>query len=389
MAELRLRGRGHPSIRATHANTFELTPDADIGSAATCVVGVGYLPVPSAAAIAGAVRLELTVGPHSVTVHAVGNPRWVPGGPAVVRRSGVRLPNTLATDADLASSDLPRDLVTALADPAASVELTVTPVPGPATVVLLWASQVCPPGCGCRLSVEAPAATLVLAEDDGAAQLLRAHGVTPSAPGAAGSPPPPLVAAVDGRPVGAGGEVGRVLVVATEDLPGRSVPELLGRTDVAVEVVGLPGAAAVAAASASRAPVVLATDGHDAGRLLRSTPAGHRLVVSCAATALPRLVRAVRQHRGGAGILLARTPYSRHERPIRYHDGLALTGDVVCCVEPGRASDGLDAAEVRLAETLLADGVPTRTVARALAELTGRSRRETYQAVLHLTATPT
>ncbi len=365
---MRLGGRGHPEIRATHAKTLEFSPDEEIGRGATCVVAVGCRPPLEARAFAGAVRLEITAGDHTVVVHALGNPLWVPGGTAIVRRSDVRLTDTIATDADLAAADLPRDLVAALADPATPVSLTVTAARSSAALVLLWA-----PASHDRLGIEAAAAALVVSEDGDTDRLLASRGLAAVRAGATD-----VRATLDGG--------GRVLVVSTDDVPGRSVVEQLGRADTTVEVTGLPGPLAVAAASASRAPLVVAT-GQDPARALRSTPADHRLVVRTPAAALDKLVRAAEQHRGATGVIVARTPYELHERPVRHHVGLALSGDVLCCFEPGVGSEGLDAAEARLARALLADGVPTRTVARAVAELTGRPRNDAYTAVLALTRT--
>lgn len=376
MTGLRLRGSGHPDIRATHANTFEFSTDQHIGPAATCVVAVGSGPVGQVPPVAGPVRLELTAGNHSAIVHAVGNPRWRPGGPAIVRRSDVRLPNTFATQADLAAADLPRELVAALADPATAVELTVTRRPRPggmAGLVLLWG-----PASPDRLEVEADAATLVVSEDTGADRLLAALEVRAVHAGDG---------ALESRVAATLDQGGRVLVVATDDEPGRTVVEHLGRGDTVVEVAGLPGPLAVAAATGSRAPLVLATSrGQDAVRALRGTPAGHRLVVRTPATGLDRLARAVTEHRGqGSGMVVARLPYELHERPVRLaSSSLPASGELLCCVEPGTGAAGLGPAELRLAATLLADGVSTRTVARAVAELAGLPRREAYAAVLDL-----
>ena len=360
---MRLCGRGHPGIRATHAKTLEFTADAEIGPGATCVVAVGSRPLSDPRPFAGPVRLELIAGGHSVVVHAIGNPLWVPGGPAIVRRSDVRLPDTIATDADLAAADLPRDLVAALTDPATTVSLTISAaLAARAGLVLLWA-----PASHDRLTVEAAAVTLVVSEDGGTDRLLAARDIRTGRADAVG-------AVLDGG--------GRVLVVSTDDVPGWSVVEHLGRADTMVEVTGLPGSLAVAAAAASRAPVVTVPGRGDAGRALRSAPADHRLVIRTPAATLDKLARAVEQHRGGAGIVVARAPY---ERPVRLGPTVNLGGsDLWCCIEPGEGSAGLGPVEVRLVEALLADGVPTRTAARAVAELAGMARRDAYAAVLDL-----
>ncbi|MDT4949808.1 MAG: hypothetical protein QOJ37_2403, partial [Pseudonocardiales bacterium] len=104
---MRLVGRGDDRIRATHTKTLELTVDAAITERATCVLAVAVHPEP-AQPLAGPVRITISAGGETFSVQALAYSGWDPAGSAVVRRSPLRLPGTLATHADAASSDLPR-----------------------------------------------------------------------------------------------------------------------------------------------------------------------------------------------------------------------------------------------------------------------------------------
>lgn len=397
---MRLLGHGHPEIRATHGKSFELVPAAEITGRATCVIAVEARPDGAAGPLAGPLRLEIRAGGQHAVVRAVGNPGWAPGGSAVIRRSAVRLPGTLATEADTAAADLPADLVAALRQPATAVELSISQdrvrPDGRAELVLLWIPAA---GVSPRLPVELAAAGLVVAEDSGARRLLADSPAPTNERVETNRMAEPGDTARIAATVTAGG---RLLVVSTEDLPGASVPGLLTEpATVAVEVAGLPGPLAVAAASSSRAPLVLAGAAPDLAGLLRQTPAGHRLVVEIPAARLPKLLELAAERRGCRSAVLARQPYWQYERPHRIRldpPGIRLDspaqlpthGTVVICLEPagtepaGTEPTTFDPAVRAMLASLLADQIPTRTAARALAELTGWPHRQAYQAVLDL-----
>lgn len=350
---MRLVGRGHPAIRATHAKTLEFTADREITARATCVVAVGVsvdgLP------LAGSVRIAIRAGGHEFELDARADSGWAPSGSAVVRRSPLRLPGTLATHASAAAADLPRDLVEALRDPATEVEVTVEPVAGPPCAVL------CATGIADRqLQAELAAADLIVAEDEAAARLV-------------------------GERVAAG-EVtvdGRVLVLAATELPGRTVADTLRHADV--ETVGLSPPLAAAAASPSRAPVLLVPAGADPKNALRTAPAATRLVVRAPAADIGRLVNLALEARGEPGAVVVQ-PFAP---PLRITAGVdpALPGkdDAYVCFDAATGAAALD-PRIRAAVTgLLADGVPTKAAASALAALTGWDRRRAYAAVLDWT----
>jgi hypothetical protein len=353
---VRLIGHGSPAIRATHAKTLELTADAEITERATCVVAVGVER--AAAPLAGPVRITISAGAEEFTLEARANPAWHPAGPAVIRRSPLRLPGTLATHASAAASDLPRPLVAALQHREARVEVTVEPIHGRPCAVLFAVDPGLPRDA--RLLAEFAAADLVVAEDDEAARMFGervGHGPV----------------SVDGR----------VLVLAVRDLPGQTV--LAALRDVEVETIGLPPTLAAAAASPSRGPLLLAPDGADPRELLRRTPAGTRLVLSCDAEQLPDLMRRAAEIRGPGGAVLVQ-PYAP---PVRIAPGgrptLPSKASVVVCFDADDGDDGEAALDPRVRaalDGLLADGVPTKTAANALAALTGWDRRRAYDTVV-------
>lgn len=351
---VRFVGRGHPAIRATHTKTLELTPDVDITARATCVIAVGTRAEP-AAPLAGPVRLVLRVGEQSCPITAHANPAWDPAGPAVIRRSPLRLPGTFATHADTASADLPRALVAALQSPDAAVEIIVAPAPTEQRTIVLFAADPSRPDDP-RLRAEVAAANVIIAEDDGARALL------PS--GAAGPPRP---------------NPGRTLVVATTDLPGARM-----RTDLngaEIEVVGLPAPLVAAAASPTPGALLLGTDG-DAAELIRTAPATARLVVSAEADDLAGLLDLAHRSRGSAGATITQ----QHTPPMRVAAGepieLPSRNRVYICFDAAGQTDALDPGVRAAIDGLLADGVSTKVTANALATLTGWDRRRAYDAVL-------
>lgn len=346
---MRFLGRGHGAIRATHAKTFELSIDAGITERATCVIAVDARPLP-AEPLAGPVRIEISAGGETFVLRALANSSWDPAGPVVIRRSPLRLPGTFATDATAASSDLPRSLVAALQAPDAVVEVVVEPEPSPSRTVVLYAVDPSHP-VDARMRAELDAADTVLAEDADARRLVGSR-------------------AVAGR---------RTLVVATRDLPGRTILDRL--RDAAVETVGMPAPFAVAAACPSRAPLVLGSDA-DPRALVRGTPSTHRLVVTVERDKLAALLQLAERERGTGLATVAQ----EFVAPVRAMPGelpdLPSRDPVHCCLHPAVGRDAIDPLARAVIAGLLADGVPTRTAAQALATLTGWDRRRAYAAIV-------
>jgi hypothetical protein len=391
-----LLGHGHPSIRATHSKTLELTADPVIGLAATCVVATGVaLAAPDGnrerAWLAGPVHIELTVGRGdadgrdesgwpSVCMAALANPDWEPGGTAVLRRGPARLASTMATHADVAAADLPRELVGLLAESRTTVRLAVTSAPasgrpdGRGQLVLLrWPNALVSHR---RLVAELAAADVVVAEDTWALRALARH-----VPATGFGPPAPAGPAE--LRVGA---AERVLVVAAGGLPGGSVRQRLAvPAGWAVETAGLTAEEAVAAVSPARGAVQLAgvVGPTELAMLLEARlPAG--LVVGVDTSLLPRALRYA--HRAG----LRTGSFAATELTVPAWwgslDAAPLTelargcagNPVWCCFDaPPERLAGVDPGP--LIALLRAAGVPAKTVAKALSAVVGLDRRELYR----------
>jgi hypothetical protein len=309
-----LRGRGHSAVRASHTKTLELTPSLDLGAGGTCVVGVGS--VVDGPPLAGAVRGELSAGGHHVLFEAIANPDWDPTGPAVVRRSEVRKPNTVATHASLAASDLPVELRRALRDPDVDVRLELVRVtPQPDRLVI---------ATGEVPVAERAAADLITQAD------------------------PPTIA-------------GRVLYL------GRPSPATLSGAPQPIEVVGYEPAAAVAAASPFGATSVHA----QVGEL-----AAHRdqaIVARIPAAEFDKVVRSARRRGRRTAAVLGRLPWVQWGELTELRPPAGVR-NVWLCLDPVPAAD----LDQRIAE-LRASGVPVKQIARELAAELGLPAREIYQ----------
>ncbi|SHG39283.1 DUF371 domain-containing protein [Streptoalloteichus hindustanus] len=367
---LLLTCRGSAEIRATHDRTLEFTTDSAISGRASCVVGVDTV-LARGGRVAGPVRITIACGGLEAEVRALASSAWLPGGRAVVRRSGLRLANTMATDADTTAADLPRELVALLARPDAAIEVRVSRDTGRwdgrGSVVLCHAGVDAD-----RLAAELAAADVVVAED-------------PEARAVAGDGENVVTGPVREQDLLEHG--GRVLVLAAEDLPGASVAGLLGEPErFAVECVGLASPLAVAAASPARGRLLVG----DRGKwreLLRSSPES-RLALRVPAASLEALFTDAERLRGTRTAALAGATAAASEQP-RW-GGLATlladaprSGDVVCCLDPTPGSGEGDEPEADPVVTaLLEQGVPARTVAMALAQRPGWTRKTAYDFVL-------
>jgi hypothetical protein len=351
--EVRLVGSGHPAIRATHHKTLELAADVDITERATCVIAVSTAGADTA--VAGDIRVTVRVGADSFTLTARGNSSWQPGEAAVIRRSPVRPPGTFATHATAAASDLPRTLVAALQRPDAQVTVDVAPLPGRLCAVL-FAVDV-DRRHDPRLAAELAAAEVIVAEDETAARLI----------GTRVSAAPTEV-------------TGRTLVLAATELPGATVVDALGSTDV--ETVGLPPALAAAAAFPARGPVLLAPADGDVTALLRDAPAAARLVVAVPADQVMAVLRRAAEVRGAERAVIVQGSAA----PVLVGTDVPVdlwgAEPAHVCFGPGPAASELDPRVRAAVDALLQEDVPTRVAARALAELSGWSRRAAYDYLL-------
>jgi hypothetical protein len=359
---VRFTAQGHAAVRATHAKTLELTAEQTITGRATCVVGVAArLPD---RAVAGPVRITLSVEGESVSWQALGNSAWWPaGGSAVIRRSRQRLPDTFATDAELAAADLPRALVRALTEPAATLSVLVERLP--ASTGTLVRCRLAGTGPD-RLLAEAAAADAVLAEDPTARSWLATAGIEIL----------PYKAAESYLVAG-----GRVLAVGGTEIA--DLGQLLTAAGT-VEVLGMPAEQAVSAAASDTTSAVLHAErirSRDLPALAAANPAV-ALVLRCPADRLPRLLAELGRERSGLVLASLDDP----ERPLRGElADLALPerGELACRVAAlpaTNAGSSIDPAE--LVRRLLAESVTPRSIALALASLPGWSRRSAYDFVL-------
>jgi hypothetical protein len=352
-----LTARGHPDVTGRHAKTLELTAAPEITARASCVVGVAAALPPDLTALRGKVRLDLAVGRLSASVTGEVNPAYAPGDALIVRRSDVLDPDTFLVNASGAAADLPRDLVAALADPAAVVSVTAAETAPPDPVVLVLGSGPVPP------DVAALAASAEVVVD-----------LT-----GAGAPPPPVPLPgrrVHGWPAALEGVrtavvLGSPGVVPVEALPRRRVvtwppaypgAELLLAAGVPTAPIvqggPLPGRAdALRALAAAPYPVVVGTDG-DGLAALRAALPGRTVLLPDPAV--------------GWGTGAVRVPPGAEADPA----GLRRAPALVLLPPPGEPHPlGTDAAT--LARLLRGAGVSGRTAAGLLAAL-GVARKDAY-----------
>lgn len=362
---LAVTGHGHPAVRATHGKTFELTADADLTERGTCILAVAadLAALRAGPALAGPVRITLTVGDHAGTVAAVANPFAAPGRRLVVRRSEHAGPDTLAGLADRGAADLDARLLAAL--------------PDPATVVRLEAVE----------AGERPVDNALLA-------------VVP-----AGTAPPPGTAWATGDDAADRLGNGDHLALAAEPsgLDRRGAELVTAAADLGATVAVAPGPWHVP-------PVLVAagvaTPAHlDAGLLTGSSRAEAALVA--AAAHLPTAARCEGRHLAAVRARLAAHlgpdravavgPHPLH--PYRPLDRGRLGGPApavagkatvaIAIAAPPGAERATSADVDRIVALLAAGGVPVRSLAAALAATTGWSRQRSYDHVLQLRGTGT
>ena len=124
-----IRATGHPNIRATHRNTFEITKESHLTPRGDCIVGVnaeigiseipqeikGYLSLQKPVTL----TLELPEYGLKEVVRAIGaNSSFNHPTDIVVRKSSYVCGRTLAIRADKAAADFSREFVELLRDKA-------------------------------------------------------------------------------------------------------------------------------------------------------------------------------------------------------------------------------------------------------------------------------
>lgn len=138
MTPIRLTAAGHPAVTGRHDKTLELTAADSITARATCIVAVSADPLPGdLPLLRERVRLTLSAGGVSAAVDGEVNPGWHSAESLIVRRSGALDPDTYLVNATAAAADLPAELLAALRDPGATIEVTAEEMETPAAVVLV------------------------------------------------------------------------------------------------------------------------------------------------------------------------------------------------------------------------------------------------------------
>jgi uncharacterized protein len=128
---------GHPAILSTHPKTIEITKESHLSSKGDCIVAVNSTLSPSElssdlrSAIASPhsrVEVTMRIARIRFIVRGLGDERLTLSHPTdfVIRKSGFISNRTLMIHSDRAASDIPRDMVQLLKDPAAQVRIELS-----------------------------------------------------------------------------------------------------------------------------------------------------------------------------------------------------------------------------------------------------------------------
>ncbi len=128
--------RGHPSVRAAHPTTIEVTTEDHLTENGDCIIGVAASKGCSQldSRVREGIRMKdsrvtfrIFVGDLVFRVNARGDPRLELTHPhdMVIRRSEFISDRTLAVHADSAARDIPRGMIRLLRDPAAVGRLEI------------------------------------------------------------------------------------------------------------------------------------------------------------------------------------------------------------------------------------------------------------------------
>lgn len=137
MVQEEINFRGHPNIRSLHERTVEITKNENLTIRGDCIIGVKANKscadlnerlkrnLQSADAIA---KIEIAVGSESLTLRGEGDSRLTLSDEhdIVIRKTRFICPRTLSIKCDIASSDVPRDMIGLLQDPGAKGIFRIT-----------------------------------------------------------------------------------------------------------------------------------------------------------------------------------------------------------------------------------------------------------------------
>ena len=405
------RCHGHPNIAGTHDKTVEFTRDPDISRRATCVLGVAADYGDELLVLRGRVRVRLECNGLGDEFEATVTPFFT-GDDSLVFRCGPPLrERTIAGDATKSAADIDREFVRALADPAARLGVTITETGRDRGAGALFVVAV-PIGNDDDLSPRARrvlhAADLVLAEDT------RRFRDLVQRTGMQLRPDADIVSYHDHNEGARTAEAierlhdgSRVALVTDAGTPLCSDPGYVVVTHAIADGIGVtpvPGPSSLLAVlSASGLPVdrfayvgfvsrrsvarqrELAALG-ERGETFVLHEAPHRVVALLADLAAVgpdwqlcvgrEVTKIFEEFRYGTAADLARELAAEEPR-----------GEYTIAVAPP-AAERHDVAQFdAVARALLADGVTPKTVAHALAQLPGVSRKQAYARVLALAET--
>ena len=402
-----IRAKGHPNIRASHANTFELTPDLSVTTSGTCIIGIqADWDREALLALRGPVDVTVRSGNASETVRARINPTFIPGDSLIIRKHPDPQPRSLCIGSEKGSAALDRGLIDLLRQPDAEVEVILEQKAeaGAEDGVLFVVAT--PIGNSADLSPRARAtlggADLIVAEDTRTTRAMLGAGS------------PEMLSLHDHNERDRVGRVlrrlesgARVALVSEAGMPLISDPGLVLVRAAAAEdflISPVPGPDAVTSALAISG---LPADDFrfigfpprkpgDRGRALAEhASANYTTVFLEAPQRLLETLAALIEEMGDRRVAVCRNMTKPGEEVIR---GLAsevlaalsardmVRGEFTVVVDRAVkiVETGLDEHLTRMAESLVEAGVPTKAISAALAKATGASRRDMFQIVLGL-----
>jgi hypothetical protein len=126
-----IKFRGHPNVLSLHPRTLEITKENHLSARGDCIIGVGAdkacadldEAVRKGLKTAGAkVKIEIIVGSESFVINGYGDSRLslLNENDIVIRKTHFVCPRTMSIRCDMASSDLPRGIVSLLQDSTAT-----------------------------------------------------------------------------------------------------------------------------------------------------------------------------------------------------------------------------------------------------------------------------
>jgi uncharacterized protein len=134
---LTFEATSHPAILSTHPKTIEITKESHLSSKGDCIVAVNStlspaeLPSDLRSAIASPqsrVEVTMRIDRFRFSVRGRGDERLTLSHPTdfVIRKSGFISNRTIMIHSDKAASDIPRDMVQLLKDPATQVRIELS-----------------------------------------------------------------------------------------------------------------------------------------------------------------------------------------------------------------------------------------------------------------------